>query len=99
MMDAQTGQQAVQQGPDGQPQPVWSQPPGQKKERADKIGQHMSWQMLDEQEEWEPQRSALIVLPIVGTCFRKSYFDPGMQRNVSETVDAKNRRQLPGEVV
>ena len=86
-VDPRTGQPA--QGQNGQPH--WIVPPGQKKKRADKIGEHMSWQLLDEQEEWEPQTDKmLIVLPIVGTMFRKSYFDPGMQRNVSETVDASH---------
>lgn len=69
--------------------PVWAIKPGAKQERADRIGRHMSWQLLEEQEEWEPQTDQLlIVLPIVGTMFRKSYFDPGLRRNVSETVDA-----------
>lgn len=93
-IDPQTGQPAMQAGPpgpDGQPsmQPVWQVPPGIKKQRAARIGEHMSWQLLDEQEEWEPQTDAmLMILPIVGCMFRKSYFDPGMQRNVSETVTA-----------
>lgn len=87
--DPQTHQPLTQPGPDGQPQPVWLVPPGEKKMRADKIGQHMSWQLLEEQEEWEPQTDRLLtILPIVGCVFRKSYFDPGMQRNVSEMVTA-----------
>lgn len=69
--------------------PYWTMPPGAKQVRANLIGDHMSWQLLTEQEEWEPQTdSLLIVLPIVGTMFRKSYFDPNLGRNVSETVDA-----------
>lgn len=93
-IDQQTGQPAVQPGPPGQdgqptPMPVWQVSPGIKKQRADKIGQHMSWQLLEEQEEWEPQTDRLlIVLPIVGCVFRKSYFDPGLQRNVSAFVSA-----------
>jgi chaperonin GroES len=89
MVDPRTGQPAMQQGPDGQPAPVWKIPPGIKKQRADRIGQHMSWQLLEEQEEWEPQTDAmLLILPIVGCMFRKTYFDPGSGRNVSETVTA-----------
>jgi chaperonin GroES len=72
----------------GQPQP-WLVPPGEKQKRADKIGRHMSWQLLNEQEEWEPQTDTLLVaLPIVGTYFRKSYFNPSLERNASEAVDA-----------
>lgn len=76
--------------PVGEPPPApWLVPPGAKQERADRIGRHMSWQLLNEQEEWEPQTDTLLVaLPIVGTYFRKTYFDPSQGRNVSETVDA-----------
>ena len=67
----------------------WTVPPGAKQARADRIGRHMSWQLLDEQEEWEPQTDTLLIaLPIVGTYFRKSYYNPALRRNVSETVDA-----------
>lgn len=82
--DPATGQPI--QTPSG---PYWASAPGAKQKRADLIGRHMSWQLLDEQEEWEPQTDRLlIVLPIVGLMYRKSYFDPGMGRNVSETVTA-----------
>lgn len=69
--------------------PMWKSAPGAKQVRADLIGRHMSWQLLDEQEEWEPQTDRmLIVLPIVGLMYRKSYFAPDLGRNVSETVTA-----------
>lgn len=86
VIDPRTGQPAM--GPQG---PVMAVPPGARQDRANLIGRHMSWQLLDEQEEWEPQTDQLlIVLPIVGVMFRKSYFDPSLGRNVSETVDALN---------
>ena len=76
----------------GQPQQLpdqWLEKPGAKQARALRIGRHMSWQLLNEQEEWEPQTDTLLIaLPIVGTMFRKSYHDHAMRRNVSETVDA-----------
>jgi chaperonin GroES len=59
-------------------------PPGAKRVKADQIGDHMSWQLLDEQPEWEPETDQLLhLLPIVGCVFRKSYFDPSKGRNVS----------------
>jgi len=74
-------------GPDGKPQ--WLVAPGAKQARADKIGRHMSWQLLTEMPEWEEQTDRLLlVVSIVGTMFRKTYFDPSALRNVSETVDA-----------
>jgi chaperonin GroES len=72
-------------------QPVWAVPPGAKQQRADQIGEHMSWQLLDEMPEWEPETDTLLhVLPIVGCDFRKSYFDPEKGRNCSLRVSAMN---------
>jgi hypothetical protein len=54
---------------------------------ADQIGEHMSWQLLDEQPEWEPETDQLLhLLPIVGCVFRKTYFDPSKGRNASLMV-------------
>src|SRR3990167_592199 len=51
----------------------------------------MSWQLLEEQPEWEEETDRLLtVLPIVGCEFRKSYFDPTDGRNVSVRVSAEN---------
>lgn len=87
---APDGTPAVQQAPNGQVQPVWKVPPGIKQSRADGIAEHMSWQLLDEMPEWEPETDTLLhVLPIVGCHFRKTYFDPGEQRNMSLCVWAK----------
>lgn len=73
-------------GPDGQPQ--WLQKPGEKRIRAEKIGEHMSWQLLDEQKEWEAETDQLLhVLPICGCVFRKTYFDPSRGRNMSLMVN------------
>lgn len=68
--------------PDGTP--VWLIPPGEKQARADRIGEHMSWQLLEEMPEWEPQTDQLLhQLPIVGGAIRKTYRDPGEDRNYS----------------
>lgn len=75
------------QGDPSNPQPVWKVPPGAKRIRADQIGEHMSWQLLDEQPEWEPETDQLMhLLPIVGCAFRKTYYDPAKGRNVSVMV-------------
>lgn len=90
VIDPQTGQPAVQMSPQG-PQPVWKVPPGARRERADRIADHMSWQLLDEQQEWEGDTDLLLhILPIVGCAFRKSYFDPTWARNMALLVTAEN---------
>jgi len=86
----QYGQPLMQSGPNG-PMPVWKEPPGAKQLRADGIGEHMSWQLLDEMSEWEPETDQLLhILPIVGSDFRKTFFDPSKGRNVSLRVSALN---------
>ena len=84
-------------GPDAQPiigqngQPEWDIPPGALRERADRIAEHMSYQLIEEQPEWEPDTDKLChILPIVGSAFRKTYFDPAEGRNVSILVHPKN---------
>lgn len=60
---------------------------GQKHQRAERVSRHMSYQCTEEMEEWEEDTDKLLhVLPIMGLCFRKTYFDPVLGRNVSEMV-------------
>ncbi len=64
---------------------------GMKAARADRIGKHMSYQVLEEMEGWEEDMDRLLVmLPVTGTEFKKTYFDPGLGRNVSEHVLARD---------
>ena len=86
----QDGTPLVQMTEQG-PQPLWAVPPGGKLERADRIGEHMSWQLLEEMKEWARETDRMLhMLPIIGTVFRKSYFDPGFQCNRSVMVTAQN---------
>lgn len=63
---------------------------GSKTERALRIGKHMSYQLLDEMEDWEEEMDRLLFsLPIVGCMFKKTYFDSVKGRNVSEVVYPK----------
>ena len=71
-------------------QPMWIVQPGAKRDRAGKIGEHMSWQLLDEQPEWEEETDRLMhILPISGCAFRKSFFNSGLGRNMSVLVTAQ----------
>jgi chaperonin GroES len=64
---------------------------GSKQDRAERIGAHMSYQLLCEMLDWEEDTDKLLhILPIVGCAFRKTYFDPGKGVNCSELVSAKN---------
>lgn len=62
-------------------------PEGKKAARAARIEQHMSYQVLEEDESWEEQHDAMLTaIPIVGCTFKKSYHCPLKEHNVSEFV-------------
>lgn len=64
-------------------------PKGKKQAIADKIGLHMSHQLLNVMSEWEEDTDKLLLMiAIVGCAFRKVYFDKTLNRNVSEFISA-----------
>lgn len=66
-------------------------PDGAKRDRADRIGAHMSWQYLNDVPGWEEDTDKLLLqLPIVGCVFRKTWHDPIRAQNCSETITAKD---------
>lgn len=66
-------------------------PEGAKRERADRVANHMSWQFLNDVPGWEEDTDKLLLqLPIVGCVFRKTWHDPIRNQNNSETVTAKD---------
>lgn len=72
-------------------QVIGKDPTGEKKEKADRIAQYMSYQLMHEMDGWEEQMDKLLLmLPIVGTVFKKTYFDPIKKKNCSCLVLPKN---------
>ena len=70
---------------------VGEDPQGLRRQQADRISKHMSWQVLEEDTSWEEQHDRLLInLGIVGTNFVKSYFSPELNHNVSELVMARD---------
>ena len=64
---------------------------GSKHARANRVSKMMSWQLLEQMEEWEEETDKLLtVLPITGMAFRKTYFSSTLNRNVSELVLAQD---------
>ena len=64
---------------------------GEKTARSLRIENHMSFQVLEEDEDWEAETDkVLITQPIIGCAFKKSFFDPIKGHNVSENVLAKD---------
>lgn len=70
---------------------IGEDPKGLKFERAKRISCHMSYQVLEQDRAWEEQHDRLlIVLPIVGCAFKKSYFSGRDGHNRSELVMAND---------
>ncbi len=62
-------------------------PAGQLRDRARKISQYMSWQVLEQDECWEEDMDmALLLTGISGGVWKKTYYDPTLEHNVSEVV-------------
>ena len=64
---------------------------GEKTKRAKRVSDHMSYQVLEEDEDWEEEFDKLLMsLPIMGCGFKKTYFDPLLGHNVSINVFPKH---------
>jgi chaperonin GroES len=62
---------------------------GEKRNKAERISRHMSYQLMNEMTEWEEDTDMLLhQLPIVGCVFRKVFYDATLERNRSEMVSA-----------
>ena len=65
-------------------QVVGEDPKGEKQARAKRVSMHMSWQCADQMTEWDPDMDQLLHgLPVMGTYFKKTFFDTLLKRNRS----------------
>lgn len=70
---------------------IGNDPGGKFQEVADRISTHMSYQVLYEMLGWDEDMDKLcFILPIVGTAFKKTYYDGNKGTNCSELVFAKD---------
>jgi len=67
---------------------TWGQDPmGHKAARADRVSEHLSYQLLSEMPEWEGDTDKLfMMLPILGCMFRKVYYDPSLGRKCTRLL-------------
>lgn len=70
---------------------IGKDPTGEKLEKAQRISTYMSYQLIDEMQNWEEDMDRLLImLPIIGTMFKKTYFDPQEGHAASKLVLAEN---------
>lgn len=81
----------IVQGHDVVKAAIIGQPSIDKELRAKRVGSHMSYQLLEEMTEWEPDTDQLLTsLPVVGMYFRKTYYDAILKRNRSCGISPEN---------
>lgn len=70
---------------------VGPDPFGLKAERAERVSQHMSYQLLEEQDGWEGDLDIMLhQMPIIGHAYRKVYREDELGQNVSDFCSAMN---------
>lgn len=68
---------------------IGADPTGEKEARAKRVSTHMNYQITVEDESWEDEMDRLLMSEaLLGTCFKKSYFDPDKGRNITEMISA-----------
>ena len=64
---------------------------GSKMARAKRVTDHMDFQITEEDTQWEESMDKLLLVqPILGSAFKKTYFDTAKGHNVSELVFPKD---------
>jgi len=59
------------------------------KQRAERIGTHMSWQLMVKNRTYKRDKDRLLLsLPLHGSCFTKTWYDPIRKHNVVENIRA-----------
>lgn len=63
---------------------IGDDPAGEKAKRAKRVSQHMSYQVLEQDEHWEEEMDRLLMaLPIAGTVVKKTYQDTVLNKPIS----------------
>lgn len=70
---------------------IGNDPTGEKWERADRVSSYMSWQIMYEMDKWEEDMDKLLMmLPVCGTMFKKTWFNKAEDKICSCVILPKN---------
>jgi chaperonin GroES len=70
---------------------IGEDPTGEKTESASRVSKHMSYQVLEKMDEWEADMDELLILvSIIGTMFKKTYWNEEKNRPQSDTISPKD---------
>lgn len=64
---------------------------GTKANRADRVGKFMSYQVLHDIEDWvDDMDRSLLILPLIGAMYKKTYYNPRTLKPVSEMIHPRD---------
>lgn len=67
--------------------PVGYDPSGEKAKKAERVGKHMTYQLMDQINNWDEDMDKLcLILPIIGSVFKKTYWDDIDQKIKSDLI-------------
>lgn len=70
---------------------IGKDPTGQKYERSERVSKFMSWQVMYDIPNWEEDMDRMLMqLPVVGTMFKKTWFDVSQDKIISKLILPKN---------
>lgn len=70
---------------------IGKDPTGEKKQKAEHTSIFVSYQLMEEMDGWEEDMDKLLImLPVVGTMFKKTYWDKLTEKNCSKLVMPKD---------
>jgi len=72
-------------------QVIGKDPDGQKYEQGERVSMYMSYQIMHEMDGWEEDMDKmLMMLPVVGTVFKKTFYDKSEDKIVSKSILPQN---------
>lgn len=70
---------------------IGKDPTGEKQQKAEHTSIYVSYQLMEEMDNWEEDMDKLLImLPVVGTMFKKTYWDKLTEKNCSKLILPKN---------
>jgi chaperonin GroES len=64
---------------------------GKTVDNAKRASKYLNWQLTEQMEEWEEDQDVLLLLlPLNGSAYKKTYYDPILKRPVSRVIGVQN---------
>lgn len=74
-----------------QGQVIGKDPSGEKRKKADRVATYMSYQLMHDMHKWEEDMDKLLMmLPIIGTVFKKTFYDANKEKIKSCLIGPKD---------